>query len=50
MHDPTIDYSLQRLSKLIPKHTDDPDRLPKVIRKIFFIAMKILQNILGSNS
>lgn len=30
MQDPTIDYSLQRLSKLIPKHADDPDRLSKV--------------------
>ena len=30
LQDPTIDYSLQRLSKMIPKHTDDPDRLPKV--------------------
>jgi hypothetical protein len=38
MQDPTIDYSLQRLSKLIPKHADDPDRLPKVNTKfIFFI-------------
>jgi len=30
MQDPTIDYSFQRLSKLIPKHPDDPDRLSKV--------------------
>jgi hypothetical protein len=30
MQDPTIDYSLQRLSKMIPKHADDPDRLSKV--------------------
>jgi hypothetical protein len=30
MQDPVIDYSLQRLAKLIPKHADDPDRLPKV--------------------
>ena len=30
LQDPTIDYSLQRLSKMIPKHADDPDRLPKV--------------------
>lgn len=29
MQDPTIDYSLQRLSKMIPKHADDPDRLSK---------------------
>ncbi len=33
MQDPTIDYSLQRLSKMIPKHTDDPDRLSKVRKK-----------------
>ncbi|UJR20993.1 hypothetical protein I4U23_024094 [Adineta vaga] len=31
MQDPTIDYSLQRLSKLIPKHADDPDRLSKEV-------------------
>jgi early B-cell factor len=30
IQDPTIDYSLQRLSKMIPKHVDDPDRLSKV--------------------
>lgn len=30
MQDPTIDHSLQRLSKMIPKHADDPDRLSKV--------------------
>ncbi len=30
MQDPTIDYSLLRLSKLIPKHAEDPDRLSKV--------------------
>ena len=35
MQDPTIDYSLQRLSKLIPKHADDPDRLPKVRYETF---------------
>lgn len=29
MQEPTIDYSLQRLSKMIPKHVDDPDRLTK---------------------
>ncbi|CAF0999937.1 unnamed protein product [Adineta ricciae] len=29
MQDPTIEYSLQRLMKLLPKHTDDPDRLSK---------------------
>lgn len=33
MQDPTIDYSFQRLSKLIPKHADDPDRLSKVCRE-----------------
>jgi hypothetical protein len=33
MQDPTIDYSLQRLSKMIPKHADDPDRLPKVSKR-----------------
>jgi hypothetical protein len=38
MQDPTIDYSLQRLSKMIPKHADDPDRLSKVReRKNFLI-------------
>ncbi|CAF1122130.1 unnamed protein product [Rotaria sordida] len=31
MQDPTIDHSLQRLSKMIPKHADDPDRLSKEI-------------------
>jgi len=36
MQDPTIDYSLQRLSKMIPKHTDDPDRLSKVTKEIIF--------------
>lgn len=30
MQDPTIEYSLQRLMKLLPKHADDPDRLSKV--------------------
>jgi hypothetical protein len=30
MQDPNIDYSLQRLSKMVPKHADDPDRLSKV--------------------
>jgi hypothetical protein len=37
MQDPTIDYTLQRLSKMIPKHADDPDRLSKVIKKWFFL-------------
>ncbi len=39
MQDPTIDYSLQRLSKLIPKHADDPDRLSKVeeTKRFYFI-------------
>lgn len=38
MQDPAIDYSLQRLSKLIPKNADDPDRLSKV--NLFSIVMK----------
>ena len=33
MQDPTIDYTLQRLSKMIPKHADDPERLSKVKNK-----------------
>jgi hypothetical protein len=44
MQDPTIDYSLQRLSKLIPKHADDPDRLPKVNMKFIFFYLKYLEN------
>lgn len=35
MQDPTIDHSLQRLSKMIPKHADDPDRLSKVSTQQF---------------
>ena len=30
LSDPTIDYGFQRLSKLIPKHPGDPERIPKV--------------------
>ncbi|XP_063963438.1 transcription factor COE2-like isoform X2 [Lytechinus pictus] len=29
--EPTIDYGFQRLSKLVPRHPGDPDRLPKEI-------------------
>ncbi|XP_071948213.1 transcription factor COE3-like isoform X3 [Antedon mediterranea] len=29
--DPTIDYGFQRLSKLVPRHPGDPERLPKEI-------------------
>jgi len=43
MQDPTIDYSLQRLSKLVPKHADDPDRLPKVNTKIYNSYLKYLE-------
>jgi hypothetical protein len=42
MQDPTIDYSLQRLSKMIPKHADDPDRLPKVRPEKKFLSYKNL--------
>ena len=28
--EPTIDYGFQRLSKLVPRHPGDPERLPKV--------------------
>lgn len=46
MQDPNIDYSLQRLSKMIPKNADDPDRLSKVRKKLsdkmkIFIFYKI---------
>lgn len=29
--EPTIDYGFQRLSKLVPRHPGDPERLPKVL-------------------
>ncbi|KAK2176820.1 hypothetical protein NP493_637g01027 [Ridgeia piscesae] len=29
--EPTIDYGFQRLTKLVPRHPGDPDRLPKEI-------------------
>jgi hypothetical protein len=52
MQDPTIDYSLQRLSKMIPKHADDPDRLSKVRRTKFSIIkdLIIFLSNLGNNS
>ncbi len=50
MQDPTIDYSLQRLSKLIPKHADDPDRLSKVERQMFYCLFFLHRIILGNNS
>ena len=28
--EPTIDYGFQRLTKLIPRHPGDPEKLPKV--------------------
>jgi hypothetical protein len=51
MQDPTIDYSLQRLSKMIPKHADDPDRLPKVNDTYLsnYIYLIFFEN-LGNNS
>jgi hypothetical protein len=49
MQDPTIDYSLQRLSKLVPKHADDPERLSKVKYKIIHLFF-YLKQILGNNS
>ena len=27
--EPTIDYGFQRLTKLIPRHPGDPEKLPK---------------------
>lgn len=33
--EPTIDYGFQRLSKIIPRHPGDPEKLPKVRR--FFV-------------
>ena len=53
MQDPTIDYSLQRLSKLIPKHADDPDRLSKVGSHLFFVNINRKYSFfiyLGNNS
>jgi len=47
MQDPTIDYSLQRLSKMIPKHADDPDRLSKVFS---FFFLKYLNSFEKSSS
>eukprot|EP00794_Sanderia_malayensis_P001094 gene1094-438_t len=31
LSEPTIDYGFQRLSKLIPRHPNDPDRIPKEV-------------------
>eukprot|EP00795_Rhopilema_esculentum_P012291 gene12291-2937_t len=31
LSDPTIDYGFQRLSKLIPRHPGDPERIPKEV-------------------
>ena len=52
MQEPTIDYSLQRLSKMVPKHVDDPDRLSKVnfISVALFFTRPIRSNRLGNDS
>lgn len=34
LSEPTIDYGFQRLQKLIPRHPGDPEKLPKVYKKI----------------
>ncbi|CAD5113139.1 DgyrCDS2329 [Dimorphilus gyrociliatus] len=31
MNEPTIDYGFQRLTKLVPRHPNDPERLPKEV-------------------
>jgi len=49
MQDPTIDYSLLRLSKLIPKHAEDPDRLSKVKYMFFVILQSRGRTFLGLN-
>ena len=38
--EPTIDYGFQRLSKIIPRHPGDPEKLPKVRR--FFCVRYLL--------
>ena len=31
MQEPSIDYGFSRLSKLVPRHPGDPERLPKEV-------------------
>ena len=48
--EPTIDYGFQRLSKLVPRHPGDPDRLPKVrpSSKVWSFDTKLL--MVGRNT
>ena len=35
--EPTIDYGFQRLMKLVPRHPGDPERLPKVSDRFWYV-------------
>jgi hypothetical protein len=42
LNEPTIDYGFQRLQKLIPRHPGDPEKLPKVLFYLPYLAFIIV--------
>jgi len=34
LNDPSIDSSFQRLNRMLPRHPNDPEKVPKVYTKI----------------